>query len=253
MWYDLCQGEVFNAQLPKEDKNVRGFKRFLHTHYWLFTRPKNRFISMSHFGLSEKEVSGKVLWCWIGRIAALKAKKIVWHEGLNKRSGPKIILSIDGVDFKTWEPSTSHFNRDPSWCSSKLKASAYRYKIAIDVWSSKVVWVNGPYKAGSNNDLKIFKSKLMDKMPNGKKAIADRGYTGVEVYVCIPSTRDPPHVRKFSSRVRCRHKTFNGRIKNFSSMNQTWSHGIRKHKIALEAVCVILQYQMDNGAPLFDP
>ena len=33
MWYDLCQGEVFNAQLPKEDKNVRGFKRFLHAHY----------------------------------------------------------------------------------------------------------------------------------------------------------------------------------------------------------------------------
>ena len=52
MWYNLCQGDVAKAKLPKEDKNVRGFKRFLHAHYWLFTRPKNRFISMSHFGLS---------------------------------------------------------------------------------------------------------------------------------------------------------------------------------------------------------
>lgn len=250
-WYDLCQGSC-NIKLPKEDKSERGFRCFLHAHYWLFTKPKNRFISMSNFGLTEKEVSGKTLWCWIARIAALKEKKIVWHKDLDKRNGPKIILSVDGVDFKTWEPSSSHFNRDPSWCSSKMKASAYRYELAIDVWSSKLVWINGPFKAGSNNDLKIFKSKLMGKIPKGKKVIADRGYGGV-LQVCIPSTRDPPHVRKFSSRVRCRHETFNGRIKKFSSMDQTWTHGVEKHKMALEAVCVTMQYQMDNGSTLFDP
>ena len=253
MWCDLCDGDTVQTKLPAEDENAGGFKRFLHAHYWLFTRPKNRFISMSHFRLSEKEVSGKTLWLWIGRISALKAKKIVWHKKIDDSKGPKIILSVDGVDFKTWEPSTGQFNRDPSWCSGKMKASACRCELAIDVWSSKLVWINGPFKAGSHNDVRIFKDDLIHKIPTGKKVIADRGYAGLEKCVCIPSTRDAPHVRKFSSRVRCRHETFNGRIKNFSSMNETWIHGIEKHKMALEAVCVILQYQMDNGSPLFDP
>ena len=249
IWYDICH----HATLKPQDKTMRGFKKYLHAHYWLWTRPKNRFISMSHFKLSEKEVSGQVLWYWIGLIARLKTRKIIWHEGLDKPNGPRIIISVDGTDFKIWEPSKGQFNRDPSWCSSKMKASAVRYELALDIWSSKLVWINGPFKSGSFNDIRIFKGKLMQKIKDGKRGIADRGYAGVELKICIPSSRDPPHVRNFSSRVRCRHETFNGRIKNFSSMEQTWTHGVDKHKIAVEAVCVIIQYQMDNGAPLFDP
>jgi hypothetical protein len=164
----------------------------------------------------------------IKRIGALKGKKIIWHKELNSPHGHKIIISIDGVDFKIWEPKNPRFNRDPSWCSNKFKAAGVQYELGIDIWSSKLVWINGPHKCGSNPDQTIFKSALMQKIPTGKKGIADKGYEGCEEKICIPSSRDPRHISKFSSWVRCRHENFNGRIKNFASMSNTWTHGVKK-------------------------
>ena len=54
------------------------------------------------------------------------------------------------------------------------------------------------------------------------------------------------------SRARARHETFNGRIKNFGCLDDRFRHGMEKHKICFEAVCVIVQYQLENGSPLFD-
>jgi hypothetical protein len=59
-------------------------------------------------------------------------------------------------------------------------------------------------------------------------------------------------VAKFKSRARARHESFNGRLKFFDILQNTFRHGEARHKIAFEAVCVIVQYQMDNGSPLFD-
>ena len=44
-------------------------------------------------------------------------------------------------------------------------------------------------------------------------------------------------------------------IKSFKCLSDVFHHGMEKHKVAFEAVCVIVQYryyQMDNGAELFD-
>jgi hypothetical protein len=48
------------------------------------------------------------------------------------------------------------------------------------------------------------------------------------------------------------HETFNGRLKNFSVLAEKFSHGHEKHKCIFEAVCVITQYEIENGHPLFD-
>ena len=53
------------------------------------------------------------------------------------------------------------------------------YELGIADADSQVVWIDGPFKAGES-DLNIFRKGggLKSKMPDGKKAIADGGYTG---------------------------------------------------------------------------
>lgn len=254
MWYDLCHTDIPESKLPMKDKNERGFKRFLVSLFWLFTKPKNQELMASRFGLCEREVGGDALWKWIKRIQGMKKNKIVWPEQeMNDPAGVKIIFSVDGVDFKIWELKNPRFNRDPAWCSNKFKAAGVRYEIALSIHSSKIIWLNGPFKCGSNPDRNIFRANLIHNIPRGKKGVADRGYEGCELQLCLPTAKAPKRLQNFMSRVRCRQETFNSRLKNFSSMSETWTHGIEKHQIAFEVVCVIVQYQMDNGSALFDP
>jgi hypothetical protein len=59
-------------------------------------------------------------------------------------------------------------------------------------------------------------------------------------------------------KARCRHKTFNIRLKNFESLSGAlFCHvgggdtGREIFGMVIEAVCVIVQYHMDNGTELF--
>ena len=57
--------------------------------------------------------------------------------------------------------------------------------------------------------------------------------------------------KKLKKTARARHKALNGRLKEFVILSGRFRHKIEKHKIAFEAVCVIVQYSMENGRPLF--
>jgi hypothetical protein len=109
IWFDLCHADIVAAKIPMKDQTERGFKRFMVAHYWLWTKPKNAELTASQFGLCSREVSGEALWAWLKKIQALKAKKIVWHKGLIDQDGPRIIISVDGVDFGIWEPKNPRF------------------------------------------------------------------------------------------------------------------------------------------------
>jgi DDE superfamily endonuclease len=110
--------------------------------------------------------------------------------------------------------------------------------------------MSGPYPAGTP-DIAIFRNGgLKDMIPGGKKAIADKGYRG-EPKISIPNPEYPKFVTKFHTRARCRQESFNFRIKTFDVLKVQFRHGIDKHKIAFEAVCVIMQYQLESGSPLF--
>jgi hypothetical protein len=50
------------------------------------------------------------------------------------------------------------------------------------------------------------------------------------------------------------HETFNQHLKNLKCLSTKFRHGINNHKIAFEAVCAILQYELDNDSmSLFHP
>ena len=113
-----------------------------------------------------------------------------------------------------------------------------------------------PRKLMATRELPAFRGFLRrtmvskSKIPVGKRLIGDCGYPN-EPQVSIRNSRDSPEVKNFKKRVRARHETFNGRIKAFKALAERFRHGHEKHKVVFESICVIVQYEMENGHPLF--
>jgi hypothetical protein len=82
--------------------------------------------------------------------------------------------------------------------------------------------------------------------------IADRGYRGEEGVVATPNIHDSLETSNFKKRARARHETFNKRIKNFKIIAGPFRHSLDRHSVAFEAVCVLVQYDIENGHPLFE-
>jgi hypothetical protein len=177
--------------------------------------------------------------------------QIVWRWDVNQphRDDEVIcVISVDGTHCRIREP-----RGDPNanWFSHKSHGPGLNYEIGLDVYESKLVWISGPFRA-SENDLAIFKKAdgLKSKMPPGKMAIGDRAYKDTKCSIRNPF--DSADVKKFKRRVRGRHEGFNRRIKIFKVLSETFRNNIDKHQCAFEAVCVIVQYEMENGYPLFE-
>jgi hypothetical protein len=53
-------------------------------------------------------------------------------------------------------------------------------------------------------------------------------------------------------RVRARHETLNGRLKNWGILSQVYRHVIMKHGDVFQACAVVTQLTVENGEPLFE-
>ncbi|CAJ1937341.1 unnamed protein product [Cylindrotheca closterium] len=203
------------------------------------------------------QVEGEKLWYWVKIIAGLKVKVIIWPEQEYKRSDRFILLTVDGVDFRTWEKSTNDSNMDPKAMSHKYKHGALKYEIGIDAYEAKIVWVSGP-KRGAMGDREIFAEDggLREKVPEGKVVVCDRVYTdkktaGNNAKLALPSLADPGPLFEFKSKLRARQESLNGRLKDFRILDATYHHDPKNHVFVLEAVAVLVQYAMDHGHPIF--
>ena len=114
-----------------------------------------------------------------------------------------------------------------------------------------MVWVNGPTAPGEHNDLVVFRQALKGKLPPGKQAIGDKGYSGEEEFISTYNDLDPREVAAFKERVCARHETFNKRVKVFDCLTKRFRHGVENHKIAFEAICVLTVLEFEDS-PLFD-
>lgn len=92
----------------------------------------------------------------------------------------------------------------------------------------------------------------MNMIPEGKKIIGDSGYRGEPDKITTPTRHDTLVVKNYKSRALSRHETFNKRIKSFGVLKNTFRSNIDYHHIAFEAVCVLVQYDLENGHPLFE-
>ena len=128
--------------------------------------------------------------------------------------------------------------------------------IALKLQESNYVFIAGPFIGGVLDAQMMVDSGLQKLLVEKKKVVmVDQGFYSDNAAHrethAYPDEIDEPQLHKFKSRERLRHETFNGRLKYFAIMEQTFKHGFKKHKIAFEAVVVIVQYQMENGYPLF--
>ena len=196
-----------------------------------------------------RSTRGDHLWSMIESIAKLRRQKIVWDPDFDKDNTEVFILSVDGTDFRVWEPKHPTLPVDKQYCSHKHKKGALRYEIGISLKTSQVVWLSGPHPAGQS-DLQIWQKEggLGQRMRKGKMAIADGTYQGSRKLAKPDNGLESKELNNFKSRARLRQETFNGRLKKFEALNQIFRHSQRKHKFALEAICVICQNAMDLGS-----
>jgi hypothetical protein len=83
----------------------------------------------------------------------------------------------------------------------------------------------------------------------GIRAIAEKRYKDI---VRTWYSHDDYYVKKFKSRAMKRHEHFKGMIKRFAPMNERFRHGPHQFKYHFNSICVICQYQLENGMQLYD-
>jgi hypothetical protein len=250
VWVDLLE----YSSLKTNEKNEKGFKQAMVAMHFLWAKPKNASILASAMDISVDNACGKPLWKWIERIASLKAVKIQPTDALTVDE--VYAVSADGIDFKVWERKHALYNIDIKACSHKFRACAAKYLIALSMRQAKCLFVAGPYPGGVSDGDIMVESGLQDLIiQHNKVVMVDRGFHSDnpehrETHA-YPDEIDPPDLHNFKSRARLRQETFNRRLRCFSVLADTFTHGWDKHKIAFEAVLVTVQYQMDNGSPIF--
>jgi DDE superfamily endonuclease len=175
-----------------------------------------------------------------------------WHVNSPNETMDIFLASVDGVHCRISEPRHATLSRDPKFYSHKFNQAALGYEIGVSLFDNNIVWVNGPFEAGTP-DISIFRNGgLKEMVPAGKRIVADNGYQGERAIISTPNSHDAQELRKFKRRARSRHETINARFKNFRILDSRFRHERNKHSIAFEAVCVICQYQLELGSPLFD-
>lgn len=110
---------------------------------------------------------------------------------------------------------------------------------------------------GNTTKQYLLKVDIAIKYPLGKQVVTDRVYGNSKNKnhnrkLCLPNPLDDKKTAKFKACIRCRHETFNGRLSFFNALNATFCHSHGNHQCVFQSVAVIVQYQMDLGAPLFD-
>jgi hypothetical protein len=81
-------------------------------------------------------------------------------------------MTVDGTDCPIVEPSPF----DSKWFSHKFRGAGLRYEVGVCIQTGNIVWVNGPFPAGTWSDLKIFKAKLANHLLPGEMVEVDGTY-----------------------------------------------------------------------------
>ena len=169
------------------------------------------------FHLSPRYARGQI-WETIEKIQYLKFQKVTWSD--DYASADIWIMTVDGTHVWIEEPGHAIYSQDSRYFSHKFNKAGINYELGISIASGRLIWMNGPFKAG-RNDLNIFIEEGLEQrlLLLGKKAIGDGIYRGHEEAISYPNYNDSYGVKKFKSRALKRHEDFNGMTKTFKILN----------------------------------
>ena len=91
---------------------------------------------------------------------------------------------------RTYEPWHPFFSKNPAYYSEKFNAAGLTYELGVAIFESRLVWLRGP-KPASNHDITVFQQELIDKIPDGKHVVSDKGYWGEPNTISTPNAHDP--------------------------------------------------------------
>ena len=150
-------------------------------------------------------------------------------------------MTVDGTDFRI--PQQGSATAGNAFASHKYAGkSALRYELGVSIQGGDLVWIQGPYPAGAFTDIVIFNKVLRNFLDPGERVEADKGYAGhADKIVCPANAGNPPKLEAMQGRVRARHETLNGRLKNWGILFQVFHHRITLHGTAFRACAVVTQ------------
>jgi hypothetical protein len=190
---------------------------------------------------------------YIKVIQSLKASKIMFR----RPDGVVESRTVDCLHIPIREPRS---NPSAKFCSPKMKRPALSYEVCLIARRQQVAWINGPFPAGVP-DLNIYRvpGGLKDQLQDGEYLFADLGYRGEPQTLRIRNHFDTEAVKEAKRRSLARQESFNARLKSFKILTEPFKGkhkhaGITchdEHKAVVEAIVVLLQYEMENGHLLF--
>jgi hypothetical protein len=246
LWEDLITTKHRNARINPSKMPIKYF--FVGLHF--LKRYRTEIKRNTTWKISQNTLRS---WSWyvVERIGALVHHKIRWPSD---NYGDLIwIISVDGTHMRTIEPHAKDVPKDTSYFSFKHKCAGFNYEIGLSLHESKLIWFRGPYKAGTWNDVKIFKEKgLGAKLKSlGKMGIGDHGYRGYPKLISTNNSHDSEEVCRFKIRARQRHEQYNRKLKEFECLGQKVRHKKKQLVKCFRAVVVIVEYKMEMGEPLY--
>lgn len=150
------------------------------------------------------------------------------------------------------------------------RSSKQKYESVIATRENQVCSMRGPF-IPSMHDITVFRggdttTKVEDrdqsatyfKVPEDELMIGDSGYNGEPSKIVVSKDEHSPEFAEFLARAKNRHETFHTRLKSFNILKDRFRHGrnteerMRLHKMAVELVSGIVQYDYENGHPPFD-
>lgn len=237
------------------------YKDLFMTMNWLCLYDTYPILSV-RWGYCEEYVGKKVMSC-AEKMAEVARKKIRFELEHYVEAG----RTVDCANFMLQE-----MRLDPSneWFDWKTHSCGVKYEFCLAIHEPRVVRVHGPFKA-SVHDITVFrggdsntpiedrdKNALYFQLREGEKCIADSGYVGEPDKVIVTKAEHSKKFREFMARAKNRQETFHWRLKSFNILGQRFRHGkntqhkLDLHKMAVEAVAGIVQYDYENGHPPFD-
>jgi hypothetical protein len=158
---------------------------------------------------------------------------------------------MDGTNFSIPQKGAAT-KGNPFGSHKYVGKSALHYELGVDILMGNLVWIQGPYPAGAWPDIKIFTSCLAHFLEPYERVEADDGYRRhVDKVKCPKNDVNPVKNLKMQGRVRARHETLNGHLKNWGILSQVFRHDIGRHGDVFRACTVITQLTIKHGEPLF--
>ena len=162
---------------------------------------------------------------------------------------------MDGVNCMTFERCHPDFYRDTEKYDHKLNGCGLNYDIGMHLFQDGLIWINGPYKSGDNNDRGNFvEHVLRDKLKTiVKKALGDKIYNGNPNEISTFNAFDCDEVTKFKARAQMWHDKLNGKMKEFQLIQVNFVIPDDETCAAeFEAIAVLVQFRLERGEYLFD-